>query len=100
MRSDQVEERGRIWREARGKVLLHVTQHGILILRRELGKWRPFRSLRVGVNRGETRGVRSACRREGAGEGAVDVVRRAGLSSAGAVLVGRDQPRHDRLKCV
>src|SRR5215831_7210463 len=54
MRPDQVEEGGRVWREALGDVLLHSAQYGILIWRRKLGEGRTFGGLCIGVDRGET----------------------------------------------
>src|SRR5207244_8232738 len=36
VRSEQVEERRRVWREARGGVFFHVAQDAVLVLRREV----------------------------------------------------------------
>src|SRR4051794_27638859 len=84
------EERGGVGGEAGGDVLLHVGEHGILIGRRELGERRAFLRLRVDIDGGEVGGIAGARAAQRSCERAVDVMRRARLRRAGAVLVGGD----------
>src|SRR2546428_11213004 len=100
VRPKQVEECRRVRRKARGGVLLHLVQYRVLVLRLKLGERPAFRGLGIDIQRVKTGGVCPACGRKRASERAVDVVRRAGLRGAGPVLVGRNQPRDDRLERV
>ena len=77
--------------------MLHVRQHCILLLCRELGEWRTFRSSRIAVEGAETAAVRVERRGESAAQRAVDVMRRAGLASTRPVLVSWDQAGNHRL---
>src|SRR5262245_15152054 len=60
MGPNQVEEGGRVWREALGDIFLHIAQHGLLVWRHQLGEGCAFGRLRIGGDRGETHGVRPA----------------------------------------
>jgi hypothetical protein len=100
VREQEVEECRRPARKTGRRVSLHVGEHGVLVLRRELRERCPLGRAGIAIECGEALAIRVTRRSERPAERPVDVTRGPCLGRTGPVRIGRDQARDDGIEDV